>query len=81
MVDAVATGSDELWPVSLVLEGEYGVEGVALSVPVSLGDGTAVIHEWPLSPEEQDGFERAAALVQDATDRVAAALEPRVAGA
>ena len=81
MVDAVATGSDELWPVSLVLEGEYGIEGVALSVPVSLGDGTAVIHEWPLSPEEQDGFERAAALVQDATDRVAAALEPRVAGA
>ncbi len=81
MVDAVATGSDELWPVSLVLEGEYGIEGVALSVPVSLGDGTAVIHQWPLSPEEQDGLERAAALVQDATDRVAAALESRVSGA
>ena len=41
MVDAVAHGARELWPASLVLEGEYSVDGVALSVPVSLGAGAA----------------------------------------
>ena len=81
MVDAVAFGAEELWPVSLVLEGEYGVEGVALSVPVSLRDGEASIHEWQLSAEEQDAFQRAAKLVREATERVAAELEARVAGA
>lgn len=80
MVDAVANGAEELWPVSLVLEGEYGVEGVALSVPVALRDGTAVIHEWPLSQEEREAFEHASELVADATERVAAQLEARVAG-
>ena len=81
MVDAVAYGAEELWPVSLVLEGEYGVEGVALSVPVSLRDGAALIHEWQLSAEELDAFQRAAELVRDATERVAAEVEARVAGA
>jgi malate/lactate dehydrogenase len=81
MVDAVANGADELWPVSLVLEGEYGVEGVALSVPVSLRDGAASINEWQLSAEEQDAFQRAAELVREATERVAAELEARVSGA
>jgi malate dehydrogenase len=80
MVDAVAHGAEELWPVSLVLEGEYGVEGVALSVPVSLRDGSAAIHEWELSTPEQEAFERAAELVREATERVAAELDARVAG-
>ena len=80
MVDAVVNGAEELWPVSLVLEGEYGVEGVALSVPVALRDGTAVIQEWPLSQEEREALEHASELVADATERVAAQLEARVAG-
>ena len=80
MVDAVVNGAEELWPVSLVLEGEYGVEGVALSVPVALRDGMAVIQEWPLSQEEREALEHASELVADATERVAAQLEARVAG-
>jgi malate dehydrogenase len=74
MVDAVAHGAEALWPVSLVLEGEYGVDGVALSVPVSLGNEGLAIHEWQLSVEEQEAFARAAALVAEATGRVAGAL-------
>jgi malate/lactate dehydrogenase len=80
MVDAVARGAEELWPASLVLEGEYGVEGVALSVPVALRDGSASIHAWELSIPEQESFERAAELVREATERVAAELDARVAG-
>ena len=80
MVDTVVNGAEELWPVSLVLEGEYGVEGVALSVPVALRDAMAVIQEWPLSQEEREALEHASELVAEATERVAAQLEARVAG-
>ena len=42
MVSAIADGHAGLWPASVVLEGEYGISGVSLSVPVSLGpDGVA----------------------------------------
>ena len=78
MVDAVATAPTSR-PVSLVLEGEYGVEGGALGAGVAPGRG-GLIHEWQLA-EEQDAFERAAELVREATERVAAELEARVAGA
>jgi len=37
MVGAIAADARELWPAPVVLEGEYGVEGVALSVPVCSG--------------------------------------------
>lgn len=74
MVGAIAADAGELWPASVVLGGEYGVEGVALSVPVSLGRKGALIHEWPLSRGEQDAFERGAATVREATERVDAAL-------
>ena len=74
MVDAAAHGAEELWPVSLVLEGEYGIDGVALSVPVSLGGGATEIQEWQLSGEEQEALARAAALVAEATERVAGAV-------
>jgi malate dehydrogenase len=81
MVDAVTHGAEELWPVSLVLAGEYGIDGVAVSVPVSLRDGVATIHEWPLSEDEQAALERAAMVVGEATQRLAAGLGARVAGA
>jgi len=74
MVGAIAADAGELWPASVVLEGEYGVEGVALSVPVSLGREGALIHEWALSSKEQDAFERGAATVREATARVDSAL-------
>ena len=35
----LAGGDDELWTASVMLEGEYGIDGVSLSVPVRLGTG------------------------------------------
>ena len=44
MVKAIAGGADPPWPASIMLDGEYGISGVSLSVPVSLGPrGAAVI--------------------------------------
>ena len=44
---------DEVWPASVLLQGEYGLQDVSLSVPVSLGPGGAErIHEWELTGEQ-----------------------------
>lgn len=77
VVAAIAEGSGELLPASVVLEGEYGVSGVSLSVPVELGRQGAAVVEWPLSSEEQAAFEHGAEIVREATARV----EGRPAGA
>jgi len=67
MVSAIAYPDAEPWPASVMLDGEYGVSGVSLSVPVSLGpDGVAEIHEWELSAQESAGFRKAADYVRDA---------------
>jgi malate/lactate dehydrogenase len=67
MVSAIAYGQAGTWLASVVLEGEYGITGVSLSVPVSLGPGgVAEIHEWELSPEQAAGLRKAADYVRDA---------------
>jgi malate dehydrogenase len=59
--------ADEPWPASVVLDGEYGIEGVALSVPVTLGNGgVTAIHEWELTPEQAAAMHAGARLVGDA---------------
>ena len=63
----------ELWPASVVLEGEYGIEGVAVTVPVTLGRGGVVeIHEWDLGPDELDALRASAEFVRAAV----ASVEP-----
>jgi malate dehydrogenase len=69
MVAAIAYGKGELWPASIVLAGEYGIEGVSLCVPVSLGRrGVEEIHEWEIAPEERAALHEAAARVREATN-------------
>jgi malate dehydrogenase len=71
MVSAIWGDSGELWPASVVLTGEYGVDGVALSVPVTLGRaGVREIHEWPLSEGERARLQRSADAVREALDRI-----------
>lgn len=63
---------DELWPASVMLRGEYGIDGVSLSVPVTLGAGGARrIHEWELTGEQRAGVLAAARLVREAADGLA----------
>ena len=66
MVSALADGQAGIWPASVVLDGEYGISGVSLSVPVSLGpEGVAEIHEWELSAEQAARLRKAADYVRD----------------
>ncbi|WP_405867670.1 hypothetical protein OG407_48190 [Streptomyces sp. NBC_01515] len=77
LIEAMATGSGTVVPASVVLDGEYGVHGVSLGVPVELGrDGVRRVVEWDLAPGERRGMQRAAVSVEAAVadlDGVAAA--------
>lgn len=74
MVSAIATGGGARFPASIVLEGEYGLDGVSVSVPVTLGrSGVEEIHEWEISDEERAALRAAA----DAVRAAAASLNGR----
>jgi malate dehydrogenase len=75
MVVALLTGTPRPLPASIVLAGEYGIDGVALGVPVSLGPGgVETVHEWPLTAAEAAGMRAAAKAVREA-------ISPRSGGA
>lgn len=70
MVSALA-GKSGLWPASVVLDGEYGIRGVAVTVPVTIGRGGAEeIHEWELEPRDLDALRASAELVRAAVKSV-----------
>ena len=58
---AVLQDTGEVMPCSVVLDGEYGLHDLSISVPVKLGrEGVREIQEWELTPDERAGFERSA---------------------
>jgi malate/lactate dehydrogenase len=70
MVAGLRAGADP-WPVSVVLAGEYGIDGAAVTVPVALGPGGAErIHEWELAPDELAALRAAADSVRAGAGRV-----------
>ena len=70
MVSAL-DGLGELWPASVVLEGEYGIAGVAVSVPVTLGaGGVERIHEWTLTPADLEALRASAEVVRTAVESI-----------
>ena len=50
----IASGNARVYPCSVVLEGEYGVRKMSMSVPVVLGKaGVRDILEWELTPDDR----------------------------
>lgn len=71
MVAAIAGDTGELWPASLVLDGEYGITGTAVGVPVTLGrDGALEVHEWELAPEDLAALHASAEVVRAAASSI-----------
>jgi len=61
LVHALIGSRPRVVPCSVVLEGEYGVHGVAIGVPAVLGTGRVLgLEEWPLTDDEHAAFEEAA---------------------
>ena len=57
IVSAIAADSREILPASSVLQGEYGVRDVAVSVPSIIGNnGIEEIREVTMTEEEREAF-------------------------
>jgi malate dehydrogenase len=72
VADAVCRNTRRILSMSLVLKGEYGVEGVALSVPAVVGErGASRIFLPRLSETQKDQFFRSAKKIQERLGREA----------
>ena len=66
MVDAIALDQTRVLPCTGYLEGEYGIDGLYIGVPVKLGaGGVEEIVELELTAEEQSELERSADAVRE----------------
>lgn len=66
LVDAVLRDSKRVFPVSVLLEGQYGFSDVALSVPCVLGSyGVEKILEISLSEEEEKKMENSVKVLKE----------------
>lgn len=65
MIDAMVDSQGIVFPAAAVLDGEFGVRGVCLGVPVTLSNrGVAGIVEWNLEPDELRGMRLAAKNIE-----------------
>ncbi len=71
MVLAITRDTGEVFPCSVVLDGEYGHRGLSIGVPVILGrGGVKQILEWKLAPDEQMELEQAISTLKAAAHSV-----------
>ncbi len=65
MLQAIKKGSDELLPVSVLLQGEYGIDGVFVGVPVRLGPGGLdSVEELSLEDRDLSALQSSASAVK-----------------
>jgi malate dehydrogenase len=71
MVDAIFSDRKKILPCAAYLEGEYGIHGLFVGVPVKLGArGIEEIIEIKLTPEEHAALQKSAAAVKELVDIV-----------
>jgi malate dehydrogenase len=71
MIDAIFKDRKKILPCAAYLEGEYGIHGVFVGVPVKLGvHGIEQILEIKLTPEEQAALEKSAAAVKELVETI-----------
>ncbi|MCI0441541.1 MAG: malate dehydrogenase, partial [Chloroflexi bacterium] len=66
MVEAILFDRKEILPCTVYLEGEYGIKGLFVGVPVKLGaSGVEEIVEFDLTAGESAALKKSAAAVQE----------------
>ena len=66
MVEAILKDKKKILPCAAYLQGEYGISGLYVGVPVKLGaKGIEQIIEIKLTPEERVGLDKSAAAVKE----------------
>ena len=69
MIDAIFNDRKKILPCAAYLEGEYGIKGLFVGVPVKLGArGIEEIVQIKLTPEEQAALDKSAAAVKELVD-------------
>jgi malate dehydrogenase len=72
MVDSILLDKRRVLPCSVLLQGEYGIDGLYVGVPVKLGvNGVEKIYELTLTAEEREALKKSAASVQGLVDAMA----------
>jgi len=67
MANAIVNDTKEVMAASAYLEGEYGISGLCIGVPVKLGSGgIEKIYEVKLSDKERDWFNKGADTLREA---------------
>jgi len=78
MVESILKDKKKVLPCAALLEGEYGVHGLFVGVPVKLGrNGIEKIYEMQLNAEEKTMLAKSASSVQELVD----ILKPKMTGA
>jgi malate dehydrogenase len=71
MVEAILKDKKKILPCAAYLDGQYGVKGLYVGVPVKLGRaGVEQIIEITLTKDEQAGFDKSAAAVRELVDKL-----------
>jgi len=73
---AILQNTGDVFPCSVVLDGEYGQKDLSMSVPVVLGkEGVREILEWELAADEREGLKRSIGVLKAAAHLVDESLE------
>jgi malate dehydrogenase len=71
MAESYLRDKKRVLPCAALLEGEYGVKGYYMGVPVTIGSkGVEKIHHVELNPEEKAMFEKSFASVKKTVDEI-----------
>jgi len=71
MVEAILKDKKKILPCAAYLDGQYGIRGVYVGVPVKLGrGGVEQIIEITLTTEEQAAFQKSVAAVRELVDKL-----------
>ena len=69
MVESILKDKKKVLPCSVLLQGEYGIDGLFVGVPVKLGSaGVEKIYQIALSADESAALNKSAAAVQELVD-------------
>ncbi|MCH9010719.1 MAG: malate dehydrogenase [Chloroflexi bacterium] len=73
MVEAMLFDKKQILPCTAYLEGEYGIDGIYVGVPVKLGaNGVEEVIEFDLTEQESAALKRSAAAVRELVEVMAA---------
>jgi malate dehydrogenase len=71
MAEAILKDKKKILPCAAYLEGEYGIQGLFIGVPVKLGkNGIEEIIQITLAEEEQNALKNSADAVQDLVETI-----------